>query len=264
MQFRPFVSSNTLPKWVLCRLFTLCFVIGIPCSAQIVNIEKERIKNQESKKLVGKISATLQITQNKKLAVNADFNPHLQYKHKKHLILAMAQMEYLAVEKTSINSGGFLHLRYNYALTQNTKAELFSQVQYNKIWNMPMRFLLGAGPRFKLIDLKQNRLYFGPLYLFELQKVSASNQTQCNHRLSAYLSWNFDWAKGVLFVGTVYYQPLLRDLSNYRLSGLCELNIALSPHFTFDNRFGFIYDQTETIDIPVQTYRFSSGFGYKF
>lgn len=263
MKFRMPFLRFLFPKYLIGGLLIHC-LLWLPCHAQIVNIEKERIKNQETKKLVGKISATLNITQNKKLAVNADLNPHLQYKYKKHLILAMAQMEYLAVEKTSINSGGFFHVRYNYALTQKIKAELFSQVQYNKIWNMPLRFLLGAGPRFKLMDIKLNRLYFGPLYLFELQKVSASNQTQYNHRLSAYLSWNVDLAKGVLCAGTVYYQPLLRDLSNYRISGLCELNIALSPHFTFDNRFGFIYDQTQTIDIPVQTYRFTSGFGYTF
>ncbi len=245
-------------------LWVLCTTVSLNSHAQIVNIEKERIKNQDSSRVLGKIGATVNITQNKKLAVNADFNPHVQYKRKKHLLLAIAQMEYASVDKAIINNGGFLHLRYNYALARNLKGELFSQVQYNKIWNMPLRFLLGGGPRFKLLDIKQNRLYFGPLYLFELQEVNAENHTQYNHRLSAYLSWNVDLAKGVLLAGTVYYQPLFVDFADYRLSGLCELNFTILPHFTFDNRFGFIFDQTQTTDVPSQMFRFTSGIGYRF
>ncbi len=232
--------------------------------AQIVNIEKERIRNHDSTGMMGKVSATMNITQNKNLLVNADLNPHLQYKNRKHLLLAIAQAEYAALDNKTINNGGFFHLRYNYALFRSVKAECFSQIQYNKIWNMPFRFLLGAGPRFKLLDVKKNRLYFGPLYMFEVQQVKGGDYTQYNHRMSAYLSWNSELNTIVFFSGTVYYQPLLKGFENYRFTGLCELNIALSRHFTFDNRFSMIFDQTRTVDVPPQTYRYTAGLGYKF
>lgn len=245
-------------------LFILWVFYACPGKAQIVNIEKERIRNHDSIGIMGKVSATINIIQNKNLLVNADLNPHLQYKNRKHLVLAIAQAEYAALDSKTINNGGFFHLRYNYALFRSVKAECFSQIQYNKIWNMPFRFLIGAGPRFKLLDFQKSRLYFGPLYMYEVQQVKTGNYTQYNHRMSAYLSWNTELNSLLFFSGTVYYQPLLSNFQNYRLTGLCELNFAISRRFTFDNRFTMIFDQTRTVDIPPQTYRYTAGLGYKF
>ena len=244
--------------------FFIMIFYGQNTQAQIVNIEKERIKIHDSVGILGKVSATMNITKNKNLLVNADFNPHLQYKNRKHLLLAVAQIEYAALDKKMLSSGGFVHLRYNYALYRNIKAECFTQIQYNKVWNMPLRFLLGAGPRFKLLDIQKNRFYFGPLYMYEVQEVKTDNYTQHNHRMSAYLSWNMDINNQLFFSGTVYYQPLLIGFQNYRITSLGELSIAVSKHFTFDNRFTIIFDQTQTTDVPIQTYRYTAGLGYKF
>jgi hypothetical protein len=245
-------------------LLLMTFAFLFPASAQIVNIEKERIKKQDSIGMAGKISATLNITQNKTLLINADLNPHLQYKGKKHLILALAQSEYAALDSKTINSGGFVHLRHNYSLYKNIKSDVFTQLQYNKVWNMPLRFLLGGGPRIKVLDYRKNRLYFGPLYMYEIQEVQAENFVQHNHRMSAYLSWNIELNAILFFSGTVYYQPLLKNFENYRLTGMGELNIAVSRHFSFDNRFMIIFDQTGTTDVPARTYRYTAGLGYKF
>ncbi len=233
-------------------------------SAQIVNIEKERIRNHDSVGMMGKVSMTFSIIQNKTRLINAEFNPHLQYKNKKHLLLLIGQGVYAALDKKTVTNGAYGHLRYNYVLRPQIKAECFTQLQYNRIWNMPLRFLLGAGPRFKLFDVKQNRIYAAPLYLYEMQVVASGKTTQINHRLSAYLSWNIAAGSTLFFAGTVYYQPLLRDFSNYRVSGQGELNIAISKHLSFENKLTCIFDQTRTVDIPAESFQYSAGFGFKF
>jgi hypothetical protein len=228
------IISFKFPKY-LGLIASLLYLVPI-ANAQVVNIEKERIKNQDSIKIMGKVSGTFNIVQNKNISVYADFNPHIQYKNRKHLMLAIAQMEYSAINNFTINSGGLIHLRYNYAIHKS----------------------------FKLWEHNQNRFYFGPLYMFELQKVQTNQYVQYNHRLSAYVSWNLISNKFLFFSGTLYYQPLLAHFQNYRISGLCELNFAISPRFTIDNRLIFSYDQTKTTDVPTNTYRISSGLGYKF
>jgi hypothetical protein len=232
--------------------------------AQIVNIEKERIRNQDSIALAGKLSTTFNLTQNKNLLINSDINPHLQYKNRKHILLGIAQWEYAALNKKNINNGGYVHLRYNYALFKNSKLEIFTQLQYNKVWNMPYRYLLGAGPRFKLLDAQKQKIYTGPLYMYEIQSVKADNYIQHNHRISTYVSWNTQLTSSLSFNGTVYYQPKIDQFSNYRLTGLCELNVVISKKLTFDNRFSYIYDQTLTTDVPASSYRYTAGLGYKF
>lgn len=231
---------------------------------QIVNIEKERIRNHDSAIVVGKLSATLNISDNKKVLISSDINPHLQIKKNKHLFLTIAQWEFSTLDKSTINNGGYVHLRYNYAIASKIKLDVFTQFQYNKVWNMPLRYLLGAGPRIKLLDIQNNKLFFGPLYMFELQEEGSTHQTQYNHRLSSYVSWNINKSPFLFFAGTFYYQPLIANFNNYRMSTLVELNFTITKHFTFDNRFLWIFDNTKTIDIPTYSYRYTAGFGYKF
>lgn len=248
--------------------FILLFIIFIclpnSCASQIVNIEKERIRNHDSIGFEGKLSTNINFSDNKNKQLNIDINPHLQYKNKKHIVLGVALWEYATLNNKIINNGGFIHCRYNYELRKNLKAEFFTQIQYNTIWNMPLRYILGGGPRIKILERNKNKLYFGPLYMYEIQYQKRDDFIQYNHRLSAYVSWNTYLNKIIFFTGTIYYQPLIRDFANYRLSGLTECNVALGKRFTLNNRFSYIFDQTQTIDIPAHTFRYTAGVNYYF
>lgn len=241
-------------------------LIGIASDtiAQIVNIEKERLRNQDSARLAGKFAATAQLIENKGLSIFADFNPHIQFKKNRHIILLIGQWEYLSALSNTVNHGGYAHLRYNYRLKPLLKWEVFSQLQYNRIWNMPWRYLAGTGPRLKCIDQEAMQVYLGPLYLFEWQRSQLDEINRYMHRLSAYISWNMHWKALLRFAGTVYYQPRLNQWMDYRISGQTELQLNLSKHFSLEQKTTWIFDETGFIGIPRKNYRLSLGFAYRF
>lgn len=60
-------------------------MIYFPLTAQIVNIEKERIKAHDSAGIEGQMNMSVQLNENKGLVFFSEINPHLQYKRAKHL-----------------------------------------------------------------------------------------------------------------------------------------------------------------------------------
>lgn len=233
-------------------------------SAQIVNIEKERLRNQDSARFVGKIAATAQLIENKGLSIFTDVNPHIQWKKNRHLILLIGQWEYLSALSNTVNHGGYAHLRYNYRLKPLLKWEFFTQIQYNRVWNMPWRYLAGTGPRLKCIDREAMQVYLGPLYLFEWQRSQLDEIDRYMHRLSAYMSWNTHWKSLLRFAGTIYYQPRLNVWTDYRISGQTELQISMNKHLSLEQKTTWIFDETGFIGIPHRNYRMSLGFSYRF
>jgi hypothetical protein len=248
-------------KYILCSLIGMMY---FPLTAQIVNIEKERIKAHDSAGIEGQMNLSVQLNENKGLVFFSEINPHLQYKRAKHLLLFVGHWDYTYAAKKVLNHGAFAHLRYNYALFKRIKWELFQQIQYNKIWNMPFRYLSGTGPRFKLLDWPNTKLYAGPLYIFEWQRVGAYGSDLFTHRLSSYISWNAQYKDLYRFSGTFYYQPNWINWRDTRFSTLVELQFKLNRQFSFDHRFTWIHDATGVVDIPLYTYRYTLGLGYRF
>ncbi|QLH46980.1 MAG: hypothetical protein HWD58_15945 [Bacteroidota bacterium] len=76
--------------------------------------------------MAGKFAATAQLIENKGLSIFADFNPHIQFKKNRHIILLIGQWEYLSALSNTVNHGGYAHLRYNYRLKPLLKWEVLA------------------------------------------------------------------------------------------------------------------------------------------
>ena len=76
-------------------------------------------------------------------------------------------INFLKTKDEDLNNAGFLHFRYNYKLKKNwVRWEAFTQVQFNKANGLRLRFLIGTGPRFKLIQKEKFKTYIGALYMY--------------------------------------------------------------------------------------------------
>ena len=91
----------------------------------------------------------LPITDKKFFAVNAQ--AHVQYKSPKSLYLFLGGYGFLKGDDKSFVDYGFLHFRYNYKLNKTVRLEAFTQLQQNVITKINFRFLIGVGPRFKIL-----------------------------------------------------------------------------------------------------------------
>ena len=228
------------------------------CIGQIVNMESQRYQT-DTTGWAGTAGGNFALTNfgQKVFAVNA--NGHIQYKSKKSLYLFLGGYGFLKGDKQSFVDHGFLHFRYNYKLTKTVRLEAFMQVQQNVITKIQHRYLIGAGPRFKIMGAEKLRIYAGSLPMYEIEKEKDRPKALYDWRLSNYVSVTFVPNKQTELTTTTYYQPVLFDISDYRLLNQTSLKVKAGKKIAVRINWNYQYDATPAAGIVTDTYNLSTG-----
>lgn len=234
------------------------FTIKQKCIGQIVNMESQRYQT-DTTGWAGSAGGNFALTNfgQKVFAVNA--NGHIQYKSKKSLYLFLGGYGFLKGDKQSFVDHAFLHFRYNYKLTKTVRLEAFIQAQQNVITKIQHRYLIGAGPRFKIMGADKLRIYAGSLPMYEIEKEKDRPRPLYDWRLSNYVSITFVPNKQTELTTTTYYQPVLFDIGDYRLLNQSSLRIKAGKKITVGLNWNYQYDATPAAGIVTDTYNFSTG-----
>ncbi len=234
------------------------FVTANNCFAQIVNMESQRY-HTDTTGWAGSIGGNFALTNYGQKVFDVDANAHLQYKSKKSLYLFLGGYGFLKGDQQSFVDYSFLHLRYNYKLTKVLRLEAFTQWQQNVITKIKFRYLIGAGPRFKLVESKKIKLYLGSLPMYEIEKeANAAHQTH-NWRCSNYLSFTFIPNKQTELTTTTYYQPVMFDAGDYRLLNQTTCKIKAGKKIAVVIRYNYQFDTSPASGVTRETYTFGTG-----
>jgi Protein of unknown function, DUF481 len=226
--------------------------------AQIVNMESQRY-HKDTTGWSGSINVNFALTNYGKKVFALDAVAHLQYQTSKSLYLLLGSYGFLKGDSLSFIDYRFLHFRYNYKLSKVLRAEAFIQVQQNTITEIQSRFLIGAGPRFKISGSKKLHLYAGVLAMYETEKQTVNKQTTRDWRNSSYLSLSYFPNDQTEFTTTTYYQPLFDNFSDYRLLNQCIIKIKASKKISVTLNWNYQFDSTPASGVPRDTYSFSTG-----
>jgi len=188
----------------------------------------------------------------------------LQYKKKKHLFLVVSNINFIQAGGNDFENAGFQHLRYNYKINKWLTAEAFTQAQFNKMLNVDFRGLLGAGARFEIMDKKSFYLAAGSLYMYEFEEISEGNIYHRDHRISNYINLKYKLNKLLSFSNTTYFQPLISDMSDFRVSMQNKFSFKISDKLSYNLTYNLMTDTNPPIGIVETTYSFSNGLSYKF
>jgi hypothetical protein len=185
----------------------------------------------------------------------------------------------------SFANSGVQHLRYNREINSQISLETFAQGQYDKIYNVDFRGLVGAGARFKFTKpkvkndsiIEKNRIYFGTLLMYEYEKVSEveMNVISKDIRSSNYLSVSLNPTNNFSVVSTTYYQPRVDLVKDYRVSSVIDLTFGFISNnenkvksfwnkLTFNITFSYNYDAVPVTSVPKTQYSLTNGLRYNF
>ncbi|MEO8768809.1 MAG: DUF481 domain-containing protein [Ferruginibacter sp.] len=244
-------------KYYLLLLLTL-FVFVNKNFAQVVNMESQRY-HTDTTGWSGTLGGDFALTNygQKVFAVNA--NAHVQYQSKKSLYLLLGSYGFLKGDGQSFIDYGFIHFRYNYKLTKLVRLEAFTQLQQNAITKIESRFLIGAGPRLKLVGTKKIKLYLGILPMYEIEKETGNPNIIYDWRCSNYLSLSFMPNKQTEIITTTYYQPVLFSIGDYRLLNQTSIKLQAGKKISVVLNWNYQYDASPAKDVPTDTYNFSTG-----
>lgn len=241
-------------------LFFTCFY----ANSQILNAESLR-KVTDTSGFSGAASLNFALKRNVNDFITISSKIHIQYKMNKHLVLFKNDIDFQKVENAKLENSGIQHLRYNYRLSSPIAWEVFAQAQYNKVNLIDFRGLLGTGPRFKLSKSENYKFYLGTLIMYEHEKTSDGfTPIQDDFRGSTYLSFSLYPTENISIVSTTYYQPLLSQFSDYRVSSQSSLVVGLFKNFALNTSYTFVYDAVPALGIPTSQYDFSTGLTYSF
>jgi putative salt-induced outer membrane protein YdiY len=191
----------------------------------------------------------------------------LQYRKKAHTYILLNDLSLMTVDKDNLVNSGFQHLRYNYTIKDSSflTFEAFGQHQYNTIKLLERRFLLGGGPRFRLINSKTLSFYIGALGMYEYEQQSDSLRTKFEFaRLSSYGSFSWDILENLSLNNITYYQPVFTEFERYRVSTETSIGLKITNALSFKIALQTIYDSHPPEGIQELFYNWSNSLKYVF
>lgn len=249
------------------RLTVAVFVLlstALPSRAQLVNIEKARMQS-DTTGWMGNAGAAVSLIRNVTEVVTADVNAHLQYKSKRSLYLILGNYGFLKGAGNTLIDNSFLHLRYNYKINKTVRWEAFTQLQRNTITFISSRFLVGTGPRFKVVSNKIIRLYAASLMMYEYEKeIQQPRVTHHDIRNSSYVSFSITPNPYLELVSTTFFQPRIDNWNDYRILNQASLKVKAAKHFSVSVNWNYLNDNMPVAGIPSVNYTFSTGLDYEF
>jgi len=233
-------------------------------SAQIVNIEDRRNSIRDTVGWSGLLDVRFNLIENGQTIISTLSTARVDFLQDRHHLFSISQYNFGRVEDAAFLKDGFQHVRYNYKWKPRLTWEVFTQLQYNEKINLRLRWLLGTGPRFRILDKEENKIFIGTLYLYEYNEEFLIDEKKIfsrEHRLSAYLSFILKPSSVLSFSGTTYFQPSIDD---FRISSQHNLNFKILKNISFSVGFGLTYDSSPPGEVVNLIYNLTNGLRWNF
>ncbi len=239
-------------------------ILSFQTNAQIVNIEAKRVAHVDSSEWYGRLNLAFNLVENGNSIVNLNGGTNLEYVKGRHWFLTLTNFNFVQVGKEDFINDGFLHFRYNYSINKVISYEAFTQFQYNEKLRLKLRWLLGSGLRFTLLNKENHNAHLGLTYMYEYNEETNPEIEFRDHRLSSYFSFAIRPFQNATLRSTSYFQPVLSDFNDLRLSSQTALAINLTKKLKFTTTFNITYDSRVPEGVVNTIYSFRNGIRWDF
>jgi len=82
-------------------------------------------------------------------------------------------------------------------------------------------------------------------------------------RGSSYISFSWFPKDNIDIISTTYFQPLVKQFSDYRILNQVTLSVEATHHFGMNVSWDYLHDRFPAGAAPKTTYNFRTGFSYK-
>ena len=247
-------------------LSVFIFLMILPVAhAQIINVEANRLP-EDSLGWKGLVTTNFYTNKNTSVQYSLDAGSKIQYRNGASLWLSLNHARFLFKNTDQLENQGYQHFRYDYLWTNLVTWEAFTQIQFDQVLRIDLRALVGTGPKFNLVRKDNTKIAIGTLYMFEHEKEQGNDIIHNDHRISAYLSLSWRILKQLYVQNITYYQPVVNNFSDYRVSSGTNVTLDINSKFSFNTGVSLNYDSSPVVDPGIEkfTYTISNGIIFKF
>lgn len=174
----------------------------------------------------------------------------------------------LSAEDDAVLNSAFGHVRHNYKIGERLKTFEYYQLQFNEVLLLTKREIYGGGLRYSIINKDSLGLDFGGGLMYEneyLNKVTLlPDETSTTHflRASFICSFHVEVKKGIQINNVVYYQPYMKDFTDFRLLNDFSLMFTLTKRLSFSSSLTVRFDSKPPSSLEDFDSAVNIGIGY--
>ncbi len=240
----------------LCRI--CCILSGLllsnlqPSFTQVLNVEEMRTF-QDSLPWEGSLGLKGEMSKSDELFLNTTVTSHVQHLRHKMQFLYLGEFNLNRTGDSTFSENGYLHLRYVSHVKKPLAFECFTQIQYNKALQIKQRFLLGGGLRWHMVKGKKVKMWLGVAAMAD-DEIYQETPREQYIRNSDYLSLVVSLGKKLIFTSITYYQPVLKDMADYRLLTSNALQYRAGKHFSLGITYSLTFDSKPPAGVESTVY----------
>jgi len=248
--------------------------------AQVLNVDRQNSSDSVFRKNL--CTARLNFVSDKQrrnlLEANGDVEWDRFFKNNRVLI-CFAHADMAANGKNILENNGYLQMRYRDNDKRSVAADYYVQYQWNGIWGMQNRALMGCNARFKFWDDRSDDLYVGAglfyeyerwdparsAYSFPVDSVGIVNRNLFRVNITAktavHINEHVDIA-GVTFIQFpvgISDTRIFQNFFNPRWVLDITATFKINKHFGFTMKYGHNLDHFRALPIDPYFYEFNVG-----
>ena len=252
--------------------------------AQILNVEKTRIKGDSANYFLGNIGVNFNIN-NRNLDdegqasyfISINTTSDVGYLSAHHSFFLLSQFQYNATSQEAINSTGYGHFRATFLRKQKLSYELFTQLQYDQGRGLVLRGLIGGGLRLRIYEKDRSNLYVGVGAMREREvwevpinddlaiqdNTISLNLWKSSNYLTSHVSLNSNVSFNAISYFQTGYDPQSRFF-RHRVSLDANLLVKVTSRLAFRTTAGFTYENRPVVPIAKLVYSVTNGIQVSF
>ena len=252
--------------------------------AQILNVEKTRIKGDSANYFLGNIGVDFNIN-NRNLDddgqssyfIGLTTNSDVGYLSQHHSFFLLSEFQYNATSQQAINSTGYGHFRATFLRQNPLSYEGFTQLQYDQGRGMALRGLIGGGLRLRIYEEERSNLYVGIGAMREREvwevplnddpgvqgNIIAINLWKSTNYLTTYVRLNPNVSFNAIAYFQTGYDPQPRFF-RHRTSLDANLLVKVTSRLAFRTTAGFTYENRPIVPIARWVYSVTNGIQVSF
>lgn len=188
----------------------------------------------------------------------------------RHLMYASTSGNYSHLGGETQVSNTFAHVRYNLRLDSWLWGELFAQAESDRFRRIALRELVGAGPRFEIVDSGSIAVFYGMAYMLEHTRLKSGTEPvpgrpDLVHRFSNYASIAASFDEGrATFSQTIYYQPRFDAFDDYRMLSVTGFDCEVTGRLTAGIDATLRFEEPTPSGVKHVDFTLQNSFGLQF
>lgn len=254
-------------------------ILPVSAYAQILNVEKIRLEYPEDKVVFGNIGTNLSYhnrsanLQTPVRVATGGLTSDIGYFSDNHLFMLINNYQLLFVNDVRLVNFGSTHFRTQFFQKNPLSFEVFTQYQYDQARGLDLRFLGGAGPRWRLFKTESWNIALGTGLMFEgedWRDPLVKNADTINARYlksTNYLAFRYSINENVDANTVVYYQVGYDrdyDQTLHRVSGDLNLSVKLVEKLSLTVAVNAAWESHPIVPIVPFIFAVTNGVRYKF